>query len=129
MGAWLRRRDEDGSTDRRGIRAAMPASVRVSAAQRDMRLGIDIDEDDADVEFLSSLVEEVARDTGETTAGNQPAYSRSVERTDGLDAFREMADDRARIERFDFGIPEIDMDDLLEDLTTTALALRRRKAA
>jgi hypothetical protein len=47
-----------------------------------------------------------------------------------LNVFRQMQEDDLRVRTAEsLGVPDIELDDLLEDLSTTAAALRRRRAA
>jgi hypothetical protein len=49
-------------------------------------------------------------------------------RFDDMHVFREMKDDGHATERYDFKLNDVDMGDLLEELSTVRAALRRKAA-
>lgn len=135
---------EEPEIDRRDeVRSLLPASVKHPESNRFTPLGSDFggdEESDEDIEFLQTIVRAVegepqapaSRPTPAPTAIRTPAPTRRLPaRDDGLSAFREIQVDRrertvieARVD-----IEDVDIADLLDDLSTTAAALRRRKAA
>jgi len=116
------------------IRAFIPASVRPPDRSMILTAQIEPPETDApddDVRFLESLVASVELPAPAPGAQRQ-ALPRVVAPRDedaALEYFREMKAARTEPERRTFDVPDVDLDDLLEDLSTTAAALRQRKAA
>ena len=53
----------------------------------------------------------------------------AVSKLDGLSIFRDMPSDTPERTKLNLKVPDVEMFDLLEELSTTAAALRRRKAA
>ena len=143
MPGWLKRTDAQEPAPlvpRAEVEALLPASARSTEGHRFTPLGTDMPvqddpEHDPDLDFFASLAKQV-------DAGNAPATEparRQPERpleplipsapSDALEIFRAMKSDDSDRPGFDFKLDETDMGDLLEDLSTTALALRQRKAA
>jgi hypothetical protein len=115
----------------------LPASARPYEKQRLIAAyGTDDDADgpDEDIEFLESLVTEIDRQPFEEPKRLPPAtietVAAPVDEETKLNVFREMRDqpERARTSQ-QLGVRDVELDDLLEDLSTTAAAIRRRKAA
>ena len=135
------------SVSREEIESLLPASVRHPETNRFTPLGSDFEGEegsDEDIEFLESIVRAV--DDGERPARRpvpappqvptpvttpSPARLIALAGGDDLSLFREVQanhKERTVIEaRVD--IADVEMFDLLEDLATTAAALRRRRAA
>jgi hypothetical protein len=157
------RKDPENRPDQRLLRTFLPASARPYDTQRlhvaYANDGADPDGPDEDIEFLASLVEEIERapaplepdartpahadeapaplHPARRPAVTAPAITVRVTTDDehNLNVFRAI---RAEPERSrtsqDLGVRDVAMDDLLEDLATTAAAIRaaamrRRKAA
>jgi hypothetical protein len=95
--------------------------------------GRELEDGDEDVGFIARLVEEAETEVIEPAPPQpRPDAAREfvVRADDGLSAFRETRPVRRRprvLEAMPVG--DVEMDDLLEQLATTAAALRRRKAA
>ena len=122
------------------LRTYVPASARPQEMQRLHALNALDDETDGpdeDIEFLASLVEEIERQpTNVADQPVRPAWTAPIETVkvasdeEKFNVFRAMRDEPDRVRTSDdLGVPDVDMDDLLEDLSTTAAAIRRRKAA
>jgi len=130
MAGWLRRDEEPVIKPRAGIEDVMPRSVRGPEGQRFGRID-DVADDDPDVEFVAALARSI------TTRTEQPAEDPATPAPDAasddaqLAAFREYAATRmvTRVNAFPLQVRPIAIDELVEDLQTTAAALRRRKAA
>jgi hypothetical protein len=153
------RKDPENRPDQRLLRTFLPASARPYDTQRLHAAyandGADADGPDEDIEFLASLVEEIerapapqepdARDRrapadapaeplrpAPPTTVAAPGITVRVATDDehNLNVFRAIRaePERARTSH-DLGVRDVAMDDLLEDLATTAAAMRRRKAA
>lgn len=141
MSSWLRkghRNDDEAPAIRPDIEALLPASVRRPEAHRLMPLESDVPDDahDEDLDFLATLVEEIDRKPQAVKPARPPAFGPAVSakraaehRMDELRVFRDMKDDGRAPARHDFLLDNVDMDDLLEELSTVRAALRRRKAA
>jgi hypothetical protein len=120
--------------------AMVPASARTPELQRLLSPLSDDDSDpdgpDDDLEFLASLVREIDREPIPTVRF-QPAPAPPGEQTvlapteeEKLNLFRQMKDEPQQVHNSDsLRVQDVDMDDLLEELSITAAALRVRKAA
>jgi len=151
MAGWLRRPQrreaEDQASDNRRdeVESLLPASVKYPETNRFTPLGSDFegeDEDtDEDIEFLEAIVRAVegaapapvATAAPTTLLLHTPAPSRRIPQPseDDLALFREVRsehDERDAVTRH-VRLDDVDMADLLDELSTTAAALRRRKAA
>lgn len=136
MAGWLRKQrdDEDERIRRADLGELLPASVFRPETARLTPLGSDMPDDapDVDLEFLSGLAQEVdaerARLGNEAAAGASTAGERSDE---ALQFFRDMSNERDQdvVRRYNFHLADVEIADLLEDLSTTAAALRARRAA
>ncbi len=149
MAGWFRKPrqlelDDPTGSRREEVESLLPASVKHPEANRFTPLGTDFDgeeESDEDIEFLESIVRAVEGDAPPPMAKlapapmplHTPAPTRLIPQPpdDDLSLFREVQVDRkertvieARVE-----IEDVEMADLLDELSTTAAALRRRKAA
>jgi hypothetical protein len=139
MAGWLRKPKKDGepSVSRSEIEALLPASTRHPEANRFTPIGSDMPEDgpDDDLEFFNTLVHEVERETQEPAVPARvrptPTLQRVVPKDDGLQLFREMSEEGRRdaVVRLNIEVADVEISDLLEDLSTIRAALRRRKAA
>ena len=150
MAGWLRmprRLELDDTTDgrREEVESLLPASVKHPEANRFTPLGSDFagddEESDQDIEFFESIVRAVEGDEPAPIARplpapmllHTPAPSRLIPQApdDGLSAFREVQVDRQErsVIQTHVSVEDVDMGDLLDELSTTAAALRRRKAA
>ncbi len=119
----------------RGKPAYVPASMRPRPAPGPPPLDGDEDGPDEQLALLASIVDEVER--GVRGRGEPAAATRRVRRItdaeeddDGLGAFREKtpaSDPYEGVRKL--GIDEVEMDELLDDLSVTAAALRHRRAA
>jgi hypothetical protein len=116
----------------------VPASARSPELARLISLPDEDDADpdapDEDVEFFASLVKEVERKPAAETPRSQPAprieHVFAAADEEKLNVFRQMQAEETRIRTSEtLGVPDAELDDLLEDLSTTAAALRRRRAA
>jgi hypothetical protein len=110
----------------------IPASSRGPERLRFQAVTSDVDEDDdEDVRLLAELAEEAERTLGQQTGPRRVAPRLfKVKAEDQLEVFRETRTPRTRprvLEQID--IADIEMADLIEELATTAAALRRRRAA
>jgi len=150
MAGWLqrpRRRDVGNQADgrRNEVESLLPASVRHPETNRFTPLGSDFDgeddQTDQDIEFFEAIVRAVEGDAPAPTATpapaslllHTPAPSRLIPqpREDELALFREAQgehSERDTVTRH-VHLDDVEMVDLLDDLSTTAAALRRRKAA
>lgn len=149
MAGWLRkprRHDRNDELDARRdqVDSLLPASAKHPEANRFTPLGSDFgsdEESDEDIEFLESIVRAVEGDGDAPMARTAPPVRMAlrtpaparripVPPEDELAPFREIQIDRERVDpRARLGIEDVDMADLIEELSTTAAALRRRKAA
>lgn len=118
------------------VLARLPASVREPDRDQVLTQMLDVpaegDEADEDVQFLESLVDSVELGTPTPKPPRVPAPSRDVSPRDDDNAlrfFREAKDERERREPLHLTVPEVQIDDLVEELATTAAALRLRRAA
>jgi len=134
----IRHRDEPDSgpeIPREQVDAMLPASVRSPEKNRFTPLGSDAppDTEDTDLEFLAEIARAAEADVARTPKRTiRPALKRVTlaPEDDGLDAFREMKHDREKkIAARSIQVDDVDMVDLMEDLTTIAAALRKRRAA
>jgi len=132
MTRWLRNRDGERARHqaRRDAADYVPRSVRPPEAQRLAPADLDVPaegEPDADLLLLESLAAEagdVAGPTADAPAGRRPG-------ADDLRLFHEsrLLPSRRVLPAVALA-PDVEIADLLEDLSTTAAALRRlRKAA
>jgi hypothetical protein len=136
MAGWLKRpREEEETIHPSGeALARLPASARGPEGNRFTPLGTDMpDEADEDLDLIQSLLSEVERDeTARRPAGapkvreNSPNARKA--RPEDLEIFRALQSHGDIVLRHDFRVPQIDMADLLEDLSTTAAALRGKAA-
>ena len=107
-----------------------------ACADNRQRLGIfdtTDDEDREDLAFLTTIARQAEREAT-TTAEPKPAGSRRVEMKaldeGALEVFREFAPERERNQVMrTVRVPDVQLGDLLEELATTASALRLRRAA
>ena len=131
---WLRRSNDNRHAAPLLPEDALPASVRNPEKHR---FGGDSDTDevssnDEDLQFLAALARE-ATDVAERAA--EPETGTAATRTvvaasdDALDMFRESRQTLKAQHGYAHRVEPVDIADLLEDLATTAAALRRRKAA
>jgi hypothetical protein len=150
MAGWLHRprrpeAENQGGDRRDEVESLLPASVKYPETNRFTPLGSDYEgedeETDEDIEFLHAIVRAVEGDAPVPIATaapaplllHTPAPSRRIPqpREDELALFRELPsehDERDTITRH-VRLDHVDMADLLDELSTTAAALRRRKAA
>ena len=134
MSSWLRQKSEDDKPKalRPEVEALLPASARaidpaMFTASRD---DLADDADDKDLDFLAALAGEVDREAAPAPGGpSAPAPLRGANpRFDDMHVFREMKDDGQAPTRYDFHLNDVDMGDLLEELSTVRAALRRKAA-
>jgi hypothetical protein len=126
------------SVSREEVESLLPASVRHPEANRFTPLGSDFageEGSDEDIEFLESIVKEVELQEivqpRRLVTKAAPVKTPVISQEDAMSFFREKdadREERAR-DRIHVEVEEVEMFDLLEDLSTTAAALRRRKAA
>lgn len=142
-GLFRRQKEEpQGRVDPAEVQALLPASVRHPEANRFTPLGSDFEGDegsDEDIEFLTSIVESVERERAlparpAPPPARKPPVRRllaehEAEAVDHMDLFREMQTHEPESRPRPIVVPEVDLDDLLEELETTRAALRRRRAA
>ena len=155
MAGWLKRNHEEHReplVPAEEVRARTPASVRGPEGNRLTPLGTDMPEiaddgQDPDIDFFAAIAKEVdGKNRIATASGAPPAAALSVGQyalpsaaptiavrtqkdiLDDMEVFREMQGEHGEV-RFDFKLPDVEIADLLEDLSTTAFALRQRKAA
>ncbi len=120
--------------------AMVPASARTPELQRLLAPLADEDSDpdgpDEDLEFLASLAREIDRAPIAPTRfqpapvphSEQPVIAPTEDQK--LNFFRQMKDEPENIRPSEsLHVQDVDLDDLLETLSTTAAALRRRRAA
>jgi hypothetical protein len=117
----------------------VPASARSPELARLISLPDDEETDpdapDEDVEFFASLVKEVERKPAAETPRTFPAphiehVIPAPTEEEKLNVFRQMQDEETRVRTAEtLGVEDADLDDLLEELSTTAAALRLRRAA
>jgi hypothetical protein len=116
----------------------VPKSVRPAAdleRRESILLPTDDDEDDDEVQFLASLVDQIEREDGQAPAvppvPDPPAIQRyEPDDADRLWLFHQRAPEPDELEGVRQHLRgEVDLEDLLDDLSTTAAALRRLKAA
>ena len=134
MSSWLRSKSDEPEPKvlRPEIEALLPASARrvdpaMFAAPSDDSTD---DDDDRELEFLTALASEVDREAAPASAEPSPtAPLRGTNpRFDDMHLFREMKDDSQAPTRYDFKLNDVDMGDLLEELSTVRAALRRKAA-
>lgn len=125
--------DPENRATRRLGASRVPASARSPESMRGTAYdGGPLDEADEDVDFIASLAREAAETVTTPSPARQPAPVKrfTVPVDDALDAFRDIRVERPRPRVLtSIGVDEVDMDDLLVQLSTTAAALRLRKAA
>ena len=115
----------------------VPASARPAERHRFNDSGSDditgeIDENDEDVEFLKTIAEQAAIEAKpkQVAVPRVPARRFNVPADLNLEVFRTTEVERMRPRVLNqMEVDLVEMDDLLEQLSTTAAALRRRKAA
>jgi hypothetical protein len=141
MAGWLRKsKDEDAIhyVDPSEVEEMLPASVRHPEVNRFTPIGSDMPDDapDGDLDFLTEIVGAVERENGARTAlpvakpgVNNGKVAQAPDTS--LQLFHDMKAERTREARVTLNIQvaDVDMSDLLEDLSTIAVALRSRKAA
>jgi hypothetical protein len=113
-------------------RRHVPASVRDPSRQRfNVRVPDIVDEDDEDLDMLAELAQEADRAAQSAPTPRVGRASRfEVSADDQLDVFREARPQRLRPRVLEaLSIEEVDIDDLVDQLATTAAALRQRRAA
>ena len=141
--SWLRKPrhepesgDEAPATPRepRAENAYVPASMRPRPIVVPPAVQNDVDEDDEQVRFFASLADQVHRDAA--TRDGAPARPASMrrahetERPDELWAFREKTAAFDPYEGVRRHVEEdVAIDELLDELSVTMAALRRRRAA
>jgi hypothetical protein len=115
----------------------VPASARSPELARLISIpdeDVDPDAPDEDVEFLASLVQEIERKPAAETPRVLPAphieHVAAPTEEEKLNVFRQMQAEETRVRTSEtLGVVDADLDDVLEDLATTAAALRLRRAA
>jgi hypothetical protein len=137
MAGWLKRPREQEETIHPGdeAMARVPASARGPEANRFTPLGSDMpDGTDEDLDLIQSLLSEVERDEtakrrteAPKVRENSPNARKST--TEDLEIFRSLQSQGDVTLRHNFRVASIDMADLLDELSVTAAALQRRKAA
>jgi hypothetical protein len=141
MSSWLRnskkdKADEEAAPLRSEIAAMLPPSVRNPETNRFTPLGSDAPEDvdDEDLEFLTNIASEVDRAarSGKPTPQAKPVAAPlrgASSRIDDMQVFRQMKDDGKQVTRYDHKVGDVDMADLLEELSDVQAALRQRRVA
>jgi hypothetical protein len=135
MTGWLKGRDEESERRRMRRDAAeyVPRSVRPPDAQRLAPADLEDEAEgpDADLAFLASLASEaIAADDGLTSHGPPEPTARPAAQDDDLRLFKESRLVPARrVPPAAALAPDVEIADLVEDLSTVAAALRLRKAA
>jgi hypothetical protein len=136
MSSWLRKstnRDEVPAPLRPEVEAMLPPSVRHPEANRFTPLGSDApdDVDDEDLEFLTTLANEVDRAAVSKTSAPPAAMPLrgANSRFDDMQVFRQMKDEGKQVTRYDHNLRDVDMADLLEELSDVQAALRQRRVA
>jgi hypothetical protein len=143
MNTWLKksRQRRNLGVERDELEALLPVSSKAPEVQRFTQE--DDHDDDQDLEFLNQIASQIAVEQARARADQQgrtenpkprplPSPPRVVRDGDeALQVFRETAviaddDDRARLAK---RVPPVVIGDLIDDLETTAAALRHRKAA
>ena len=117
-------------------RARIPASARVNDGERftPLQLTEELDDDDEDLEFLSSIARAAKTDAPapprSTPRAKVARVTLPAEKADDLAAFRDIGndDERRPISKV-IAMPDVEIADLLDDLGETMAALRRRRAA
>jgi hypothetical protein len=131
--AWLRKSQDH--TDAAERIPASPAWVPASMRPRPdpaLSLAEDPEADDDEMRFIASLVEEVDADAVALRPGDAPPAlrPRRVDDDAVLSVFRDSAPEYDPYEGVrKHRIPEVEIVDLVDELSTTAAALRRRRAA
>lgn len=142
MGHWLQKRRErpDRGIPREELEALFPASAKAPETQR---FEPQDDDDEQDLEFLQRIASQVAleeqRARAERLAAEagerpkprpRPSPPRVVRDEDEvLQVFRETILEEDKRSELSKRVPAVEIGELLDDLATTAAALRRRKAA
>lgn len=136
--SWLRRNADRFDDEPQAVPSPppyVPASMRPRPDPAQAALEPDDpDIDDAQVRFLASLAERVeadassaARRRGDALATSRP---RRVDDDAVLSVFRDSAPEYDPYEGLrKLNIPDVEIADLVDELSTTAAALRRRRAA
>jgi hypothetical protein len=122
-------RNEDAPAPEPPRRSLVPVSALPPERRR---LGIfDHDDDNAqDVDFLKQIARQAERVEPAANLSRSPGRVESVGAGDDLDVFRDLAAPAPRpAVMATVHVPEIEISDLLDDLGTTAAALRLRRAA
>lgn len=134
MSSWLRSKNGEPEPKvlRPEVEALLPASARrvdpaMFAAPSD---DFADDADDKELEFLAALAGEVDREAAPAPADSRAAVPLrgANPRFDDMHVFREMKGDGLAPTRYDFKLNDVDMGDLLEELSTVRAALRRKAA-
>lgn len=111
----------------------VPTSARPPENQRlASQMSVDeVDEDDEDIGFLKALAEQADAEARSVREKKPVAARRfNVRADETLELFRDNHVERVRPRVLNnIEVDLVEMDDLLEQLSTTAAALRRRKAA
>lgn len=139
MGHWLQKRRErpDRGIPREELEALFPASAKAPEAQRFEPLDED---DEQDLEFLQRIASQVAleeqraRAAAAEAANPKPRPLPSPPRVvrddeEVLQVFRESIIEPDQRSELSKRVAHVEIGELLDDLATTAAALRRRKAA
>jgi hypothetical protein len=125
---------KEHAISREEIASLLPASARHPEVNRFTPLGSDFDGEegsDEDIEFLESIVREVdLSGTPPRRLATAPVTApKAVTQDEAMSFFVELQTEREERQQLPIHVEEVEMFDLLEDLSTTAAALRRRKAA
>ncbi len=122
------RRQKGDETWLRVPTSARPPENQRLAAQMSVT---ELDEDDEDIAFLKALARQAEADVQQSRERKPVAARRfNVSADETLDMFRENYVERPRARVLNnMEVEPVEMDDLLEQLSTTAAALRIRKAA
>jgi len=140
MMSWLRKEkrmsafDEELAESREAMRTEsdyMPASMRPRPIVVPPAVHEDLDEDDEQVALFASLAEQVHRDAASRDGAPERAGRTSAAReTDELWAFRDRVDASDPYEGVRRHVDhDVAIDELLDELSVTAAALRQRRAA
>jgi hypothetical protein len=133
MSSWLRgkRNEDEAMTIRPEVVGLLPPSVRPPETNRFTlpEANVPDDAEDADLDFLAALASEVDRAASPAPAQKQTPLRGASPRIDDMQVFREMKDEGNKTIRFDHQIGDVEMGDLLEELSTVRAALRGRRAA
>ena len=135
MTGWLKNRthEEEAAPLRPDVAAMLPPSVRPPDSNRFTPLGSDAPEDvdDEDLAFLTTLANEVDRAAAPKTIAPpaEPPLRGANSRIDDMQVFREMKDEGRQTTRYDHHLRDVDIADLLEELSDVQAALRQRRVA